>query len=73
MKIILLGCDGQLGKDLKRHLSFIGNVEAFSRLTLDVTHHTVVKDNIRRIQPDIIVNAAAYTSVDEAETCMAFK
>jgi dTDP-4-dehydrorhamnose reductase len=68
MKILLLGSSGQLGKELERQLSAVGSVAAFPRSALDITNHQAVGDAIRAIHPDIIVNAAAYTAVDKAET-----
>lgn len=67
MKILLLGSNGQLGKELVRQLPTVGDVVAFPRVSLDITDHTAIKDSICCIQPDIIVNAAAYTAVDQAE------
>jgi dTDP-4-dehydrorhamnose reductase len=67
MKILLLGSNGQLAKELERELSVVGSVAAFPRSALDITNHQAVADAIRVINPDIIVNAAAYTAVDKAE------
>lgn len=67
MKILLLGSHGQLGKELARQLSTVGTVAAFSRESLDIIDHKAVNDTIRDVQPNIIVNAAAYTAVDQAE------
>ena len=68
MKILLLGANGQLGKELERQLSSVGSVAAFPRESLDVINHTAVRDAVRCVRPNIIVNAAAYTAVDKAET-----
>ena len=68
MKIMLLGANGQLGRELKRQLSSIGTVVAFSRELLDIRRYRDVSYAICRVQPNIIVNAAAYTAVDKAET-----
>ena len=68
MKILLLGANGQLGKELRRQLSSAANIVAFDHALLDITRHTAVRDAVRDADPDIIVNAAAYTAVDEAET-----
>lgn len=72
MKILLLGSNGQLGKELERQLSYVGNVVAFSRTSLDITNHAAVRDAVHGIHPNIIVNAAAYTAVDKAETASDF-
>jgi len=68
MKILLLGSNGQLGRELERQLSSVGSVAAFPRSALDITHHRAVTDAVLAIHPNIIVNAAAYTAVDKAET-----
>ena len=67
MKILLLGSNGQLGKELERQFSKMCCVLAFSRTDLDITDHSAVTNAVLRIHPDIIVNAAAYTAVDKAE------
>ena len=68
MKILLLGSNGQLGRELERQLSSVGSVAAFPRSALDITKHCAVRDAVRCVRPNIIVNAAAYTAVDKAET-----
>lgn len=67
MKILLLGANGQLGKELERQLSSVGSVEAFSRESLDITNNAALHDTVRSVRPNIIINAAAYTAVDKAE------
>jgi dTDP-4-dehydrorhamnose reductase len=75
MKILLLGKNGQLGKELDRNLAKIGNLTSLSRLDVDITHFDIIKNYIQKMEPDVIVNAAAYTNVDSAETekAMAYK
>jgi len=68
MKILLLGSNGQLGRELERQLSSVGSVAAFPRSALDITNHRAVTDAVLAIHPNIIVNAAAFTAVDKAET-----
>lgn len=68
MKILLLGSNGQLGRELERQLSSVGSVASFPRSALDITNHRAVRDAALAIHPNIIVNAAAYTAVDKAET-----
>lgn len=67
MRVLLLGSNGQLGKELGRQLPIVGSVVAFPRSSLDITDYIAVKDVVHRICPNIIVNAAAYTAVDQAE------
>lgn len=67
MKILLLGANGQLGKELSRQLPLVGDLTAHTRASLDVTDHKAVLEAVRKIEPNVIVNAAAYTAVDKAE------
>ncbi|MDB2536646.1 dTDP-4-dehydrorhamnose reductase [Alphaproteobacteria bacterium] len=67
MKILLLGSNGQLGCELGRWLPNVGVVEELSRDSGDIADMNFISRSIKRIKPDIIVNAAAYTSVDKAE------
>ncbi len=65
--ILLTGKDGQIGWELQRTLLPLGRIIAVGRRELDLTNSGVVRDLIRASRPDIIVNAAAYTAVDQAE------
>ncbi len=65
--IFLTGKDGQLGWELHRTLSTIGNVIAFDHSSLDLSDHKLLRETIQEVKPHIIVNAAAYTAVDQAE------
>ncbi|WP_339488040.1 dTDP-4-dehydrorhamnose reductase [Pseudomonas sp. EL_65y_Pfl2_R95] len=72
MKILLLGKDGQVGWELQRALAPLGEVIALDRqgengLCGDLADLDGLRTTIRRLQPDVIVNAAAYTAVDKAE------
>ncbi len=72
MKILLLGKNGQVGWELQRSLAPLGEVFALAtnspELCGDLTNLAGLKQTIRDIAPDIIVNAAAYTAVDKAES-----
>ena len=68
MKIALFGKDGQVGWELQRSLSIVGDVLATEQDELDFEQPDSVRDWIRRHRPDAIVNAAAYTAVDQAES-----
>ena len=73
MKILLLGKNGQLGWELQRSLSVLGRLIASDRcehqsLCGDLTQLSKLRQTIQLIKPDIIVNAAAYTAVDAAES-----
>ena len=68
MKILLTGRDGQVGWELARALSPLGELVAFDRTGLDLSRTHDITRMLREIKPGIIVNAAAYTAVDRAET-----
>jgi len=71
MKIILLGASGQLGSEWKSwiedHHSDDVDLQSYTSAELDITHYKEVSDELRRQKPEVVVNAAAYTKVDEAE------
>ena len=67
-KILLLGRNGQLGWELKRTLAPLGDVVPLGRAELDLTDFRAIREAVREIKPQLIVNAAAYTAVDRAET-----
>lgn len=67
MKILLTGCGGQLGRELKRSLACLGELVACDRQQLDLAKPDALRDAVRAIAPTAIVNAAAYTAVDKAE------
>ena len=67
-KILLIGRNGQVGWELQRSLAPFGEVIALDRHALDLAKTDSIRDAIRSVQPNVIVNAAAYTAVDKAET-----
>ena len=66
--ILLTGIHGQVGHSLQQPLSGLGKVVALDRQQLDLTDADAIRRVIRDIRPDLIVNPAAYTAVDRAET-----
>jgi dTDP-4-dehydrorhamnose reductase len=68
MKILLLGKNGQLGHALQHALAPLGELIALGRSECDMTDLPALAKTVQIHQPDIIVNAAAYTAVDKAET-----
>jgi dTDP-4-dehydrorhamnose reductase len=68
MRILLTGKNGQVGWELQRALRPLGNVIALSRDELDLASADAIRKSMRDVRPDVVVNAAAYTSVDRAET-----
>jgi dTDP-4-dehydrorhamnose reductase len=73
VKLLLFGKAGQVGWELQRALSPLGEIVALDRagaggLCGDFTHPEGLADTVRQLAPDVIVNAAAYTAVDKAES-----
>lgn len=72
MKILLLGKNGQVGWELQRALAPLGDVIALDRHSAehcgDLANLDGLRATLRAVQPDVIVNAAAYTAVDKAES-----
>jgi dTDP-4-dehydrorhamnose reductase len=66
-RILLTGKNGQVGAELRALLPQMGEVAAFNRHELDLEKPDAIRRVIRDVRPSIIVNAAAYTLVDEAE------
>ncbi len=66
--ILLIGANGQLGWELRHTLANLGNVIACTHNEMDLCDADAIVSKIRNIKPDIIVNAAAYTAVDRAES-----
>ncbi len=66
MNILLFGANGQVGWELQRSLSPLGTLTALGRREADLAQP--VRATIERHRPDVIVNAAAYTAVDRAES-----
>lgn len=68
MKILVLGSSGQLGKCLANTIDTdFYDVTFASRSDFDITDFSIIRQNIRNLNPDVIINAAAYTFVDNAE------
>ena len=68
MKIAVLGCNGMVGFEAIRSLLPVGDVSGLTREQANLGDLAAVEATIERIAPDVIVNAAAYTEVDRAET-----
>ncbi len=66
--ILLIGTTGQVGSELNKILPDLGNLVGVDREKMDLSNPEMIRERIKQIQPDIIVNAAAYTAVDKAET-----
>jgi dTDP-4-dehydrorhamnose reductase len=68
MKILLTGSHGQVGFELNKKLSALGEVIATDREELNLEDAQAIRSFIDQIKPDIIINPAAYTAVDKAES-----
>jgi dTDP-4-dehydrorhamnose reductase len=67
-RILLLGAGGQLGLQLKQTLTDKVELTALARTELDFTDANAIRSAIRSANPEIVINAAAYTAVDKAES-----
>lgn len=67
-RILLTGKNGQVGGDLYPLITKIGEVLATDRSTLDLSRAESIRECVRSFRPEIIINAAAYTAVDKAES-----
>ncbi|MEH2246186.1 dTDP-4-dehydrorhamnose reductase [Nostoc sp.] len=66
--ILLIGSNGQVGQELQQILPDYGNIISLARPTVDLTQPDTLRSVIRSKQPQIIINTAAYTAVDKAES-----
>ncbi|MBB3005768.1 dTDP-4-dehydrorhamnose reductase [Cupriavidus alkaliphilus] len=65
---LITGSNGQVGFELRRSLAPLGKVVALDRSSCDLTRPDDIRRVVREFQPDVIVNPAAYTAVDKAES-----
>lgn len=68
MRITLFGRGGQVGAELVPLLARLGTLAAFDRDAVDLERPDAIRAALRRERPDVVVNAAAYTAVDRAES-----
>lgn len=68
MRILLTGKHGQVGFELQRALALIGEVCAVDQLECDLVNVSTIRELVRSFKPNVIVNPAAYTAVDKAES-----
>lgn len=66
--ILITGKDGQVGWELRRTVAALGNVVALDRHQIDLSRPEMAADVVRRLKPNVIINAAAHTAVDKAES-----
>ena len=67
MRLMVTGANGQVGSELDRSLAPLGSVVALDRRQCDLSRPERLPKLVRSLKPDVIINAAAYTAVDEAE------
>jgi dTDP-4-dehydrorhamnose reductase len=68
LRILLTGRDGQVGWELQKTLAPLGELTALGLAELDLSDAGRLREAVREANPDVIVNAAAYTAVDKAES-----
>lgn len=68
MKILIIGRQGQVSRELQRRLSALGELIVLGREALDLAQPEQIRRQIRSTLPDLIINAAAHTAVDLAES-----
>jgi dTDP-4-dehydrorhamnose reductase len=68
LKILLTGRQGQVGWELEQRLKGLGEIVAFDKTTLDLSQAEQIRDTVSQVQPKLIINTAAYTAVDKAES-----
>ncbi|WP_019951979.1 dTDP-4-dehydrorhamnose reductase [Kushneria aurantia] len=64
---LILGANGQVGRELSRALQPFGHGRALGRAECDLAHPGAVAETVHRLKPKVVVNAAAWTAVDRAE------
>jgi dTDP-4-dehydrorhamnose reductase len=67
LRILITGCDGQVGWECERSLQVLGEIVGVARARCDFAQAGAIQALVRATGPDLIVNAAAYTAVDRAE------
>ena len=71
MKILLTGANGMLGRDVMAEMAPLFQVLPYPREVLDITDRAQVDAAVATVQPDVIINTAAYTNVDACESDLA--
>jgi len=68
LKIVIVGRNGQLAWELRQVLAPLGLISTVGRPDLDLTDPDSMRKGVRQLQPDVLINASAYTAVDQAES-----
>ncbi len=67
MKVLIVGAGGQLGQEMTKRLGGEHEITAWARQELDLTRHQGVREAIRKLAPEAVVNCSGYNQVDAAE------
>ena len=67
-RILIFGRIGQVGWELRHKLACLGQVSSVEYPEVDFTYPDSIRNAVRAVEPAVIVNAAAYTAVDKAES-----
>lgn len=67
-RILIVGANGQVGRELQRSFAGAGELLCCTRKDVDLAREESIRETIRNAAPDLILNAAAYTAVDRAES-----
>lgn len=68
MKVLITGKNGQVGWALQHQFADVGDVIMLDRVEMDLARPDMIRAKIRQVEPDLIINPAAYTAVDKAES-----
>jgi len=68
MRILISGQHGQVSSELQKRLGAMGELVVPGRDQLDLAQPAQIRQQVRRVRPDLIINAAAYTAVDKAQS-----
>ncbi|PFG21622.1 dTDP-4-dehydrorhamnose reductase [Pseudomonas lurida] len=68
MRILIIGQHGQVSRELQRHLQGLGELIVLGRDQLDLANPDQIRQQVRAHRPDLIINAAAHTAVDQAQS-----
>lgn len=68
LKILIIGKTGQVSWELKRCMPLLGKVLCAGRPEVDLSNPDSIREVVRDVRPDVLINAAAYTAVDQAES-----
>ncbi|RON53445.1 dTDP-4-dehydrorhamnose reductase [Pseudomonas frederiksbergensis] len=68
MRILISGQHGQVSRELQRRLGGLGELIVLGRDQLDLAQPEQIRQHVQKLRPDLIINAAAHTAVDQAES-----